>query len=146
MTTHESPADSSNTVKYERLAIDGLSIAYREAGDAANPQLVLLHGIPRLLKPRIFGGSTQASAECSTAPRWPEVLRPKFCSRRGTNGEIALIPIHATPLARLSPCQKLPSLRVRTSCRMAFSGRAAPRTPSSQLPRMSDWGTQSCSR
>ena len=31
---------------YGTVAIDGLDIAYREAGDPANPKLVLLHGFP----------------------------------------------------------------------------------------------------
>jgi len=46
MKTHDSRAASSNHVKHESLAIDGLNIAYREAGDVANPKLVLLHGFP----------------------------------------------------------------------------------------------------
>lgn len=33
-------------VAYGTLAVDGLNIAYREAGDPAAPQLVLLHGFP----------------------------------------------------------------------------------------------------
>jgi pimeloyl-ACP methyl ester carboxylesterase len=46
MKTQDSPAASSNFVKHESLSVDGLNIAYREAGDAANPKLVLLHGFP----------------------------------------------------------------------------------------------------
>ena len=37
---------SPRTVKYHAIAIDALSIAYREAGDPQNPKLVLLHGFP----------------------------------------------------------------------------------------------------
>lgn len=33
-------------VEYGTLAVDGLNVAYREAGDRANPKLVLLHGFP----------------------------------------------------------------------------------------------------
>jgi pimeloyl-ACP methyl ester carboxylesterase len=33
-------------VTYKTLSIDGLNIAYREAGDLVNPKLVLLHGFP----------------------------------------------------------------------------------------------------
>jgi pimeloyl-ACP methyl ester carboxylesterase len=33
-------------VRFGTVDIDGLSIAYREAGDAKNPKLVLLHGFP----------------------------------------------------------------------------------------------------
>ncbi len=33
-------------VKYGRVLVDGLNIAYREAGNAAQPKLVLLHGFP----------------------------------------------------------------------------------------------------
>jgi pimeloyl-ACP methyl ester carboxylesterase len=36
----------SNTVRYGTVEVDGLNIAYREAGDAAAPKLVLLHGFP----------------------------------------------------------------------------------------------------
>ena len=39
-----SPAESS--VTYSSIQIDGLKIAYREAGDPKNPKLVLLHGFP----------------------------------------------------------------------------------------------------
>ena len=34
------------TQKYATLNVEGLNIAYREAGDPANPKLVLLHGFP----------------------------------------------------------------------------------------------------
>jgi pimeloyl-ACP methyl ester carboxylesterase len=33
-------------VKFGKIKIDGLNIAYREAGDAKKPKLVLLHGFP----------------------------------------------------------------------------------------------------
>jgi pimeloyl-ACP methyl ester carboxylesterase len=33
-------------ITYGSIEIDGLNIAYREAGDSANPKLVLLHGFP----------------------------------------------------------------------------------------------------
>jgi pimeloyl-ACP methyl ester carboxylesterase len=46
MKTSDSSTGSSNYVKHESLSVDGLNIAYREAGDAANPKLVLLHGFP----------------------------------------------------------------------------------------------------
>lgn len=36
----------SPSVSYGSIAVDGLNIAYREAGDPANPRLVLLHGFP----------------------------------------------------------------------------------------------------
>src|SRR5215510_13113065 len=36
----------SQAVKYGSLAVKGLNIAYREAGDPASPKLVLLHGFP----------------------------------------------------------------------------------------------------
>ena len=35
-----------NPVEYGSIVVDGLNIAYREAGDRANPKLVLLHGFP----------------------------------------------------------------------------------------------------
>jgi pimeloyl-ACP methyl ester carboxylesterase len=34
------------TVTYQSLVVNGLNIAYREAGDHNNPKLVLLHGFP----------------------------------------------------------------------------------------------------
>ena len=40
------PAPNSPTVSYGSINIDGLNIAYREAGDAKNPKIVLLHGFP----------------------------------------------------------------------------------------------------
>jgi pimeloyl-ACP methyl ester carboxylesterase len=46
MAINYSPSISHKTVTYQTLSVDGLSIAYREAGDPANPKLVLLHGFP----------------------------------------------------------------------------------------------------
>ena len=46
MTKTYSPAISATTVTYGTLAVDGLNIAYREAGDPSSPKLVLLHGWP----------------------------------------------------------------------------------------------------
>lgn len=37
---------ASRQVRYDSIKVDGLSIAYREAGDPRNPKLVLLHGFP----------------------------------------------------------------------------------------------------
>jgi pimeloyl-ACP methyl ester carboxylesterase len=39
------PSDTT-PVRYGSIPVDGLNIAYREAGDPANPGLVLLHGFP----------------------------------------------------------------------------------------------------
>jgi len=39
-------AVSPNIVKYGTVLVDGLNIAYREAGAPQNPKLVLLHGFP----------------------------------------------------------------------------------------------------
>jgi pimeloyl-ACP methyl ester carboxylesterase len=41
----ENVADLQN-VSYRSVIVDGLNIAYREAGDPANPKLVLMHGFP----------------------------------------------------------------------------------------------------
>jgi pimeloyl-ACP methyl ester carboxylesterase len=41
-----SPTPSARTVLYRKLAVDGVEIAYREAGDPSSPKLVLLHGWP----------------------------------------------------------------------------------------------------
>jgi len=46
MKTNYTPAISKTTVKYAAEKVDGLTIAYREAGDSSNPKLVLLHGFP----------------------------------------------------------------------------------------------------
>ena len=40
------PAPVAATVSYSSIQVDGLKIAYREAGDPKNPKLVLLHGFP----------------------------------------------------------------------------------------------------
>ena len=43
-----SPAARSNdgVVKYSTIKVDGLNIAYREAGNASSPKIVLLRGFP----------------------------------------------------------------------------------------------------
>ena len=46
MKTNYVPAASETTVTYGTEKVDGLTIAYREAGNPANPKLVLLHGFP----------------------------------------------------------------------------------------------------
>jgi pimeloyl-ACP methyl ester carboxylesterase len=38
--------DSQNAVKYGTVLVDGLNIAYREAGNPSHAKLVLLHGFP----------------------------------------------------------------------------------------------------
>jgi len=40
------PVAGTKSVKYTTLSVGTLNIAYREAGDPANPKLVLLHGFP----------------------------------------------------------------------------------------------------
>ena len=60
-------AVSSTQVRYGSLSVDGLSIAYREAGDPASPKLDLLHGFPssshqyRNLIPALASRSTSAA-------------------------------------------------------------------------------------
>ena len=44
--TNYNPQISSFSVTYKTLTVDGLNIAYREAGDTSSPKLVLLHGFP----------------------------------------------------------------------------------------------------
>lgn len=44
--TNFAPSVSPKAVKYSVLTVDGLNIAYREAGPPGNPKLVLLHGFP----------------------------------------------------------------------------------------------------
>jgi pimeloyl-ACP methyl ester carboxylesterase len=39
-------SDHTQTVTYGSIAVDGLNVAYREAGNSTNPKLVLLHGFP----------------------------------------------------------------------------------------------------
>ena len=39
-------SNENASVRYGSLAVDGLNIAYREAGNPVNPKLVLLHGFP----------------------------------------------------------------------------------------------------
>jgi len=58
----ETHALSANAVQYGSVLVDGLNIAYREAGDPADPKSVLLHGFPasshqyRNLIPALAGG------------------------------------------------------------------------------------------
>src|SRR5258705_8223045 len=40
------PNTTETTVRTGSFEVEGLNIAYREAGDPGNPQLVLLHGFP----------------------------------------------------------------------------------------------------
>ena len=40
------PSVSPKAVFYKTIEVDGLKIAYREAGDAKSPKIVLLHGFP----------------------------------------------------------------------------------------------------
>jgi pimeloyl-ACP methyl ester carboxylesterase len=46
MSANYTPAISPRTVTYQTLSVNGLNIAYREAGNPAHPKLVLLHGFP----------------------------------------------------------------------------------------------------
>ena len=46
MSANYTPGTSPTTVTYQTLPVDGLNIAYREAGNPAHPKLVLLHGFP----------------------------------------------------------------------------------------------------
>ena len=46
MNTKDSRTAYPSTVKYETALVDGLNIAYREAGSSDHPKLVLLHGFP----------------------------------------------------------------------------------------------------
>jgi pimeloyl-ACP methyl ester carboxylesterase len=46
MKEHESHTASPNTVRYGTVLVEGLNIAYREAGNPSDPKLVLLHGFP----------------------------------------------------------------------------------------------------
>jgi pimeloyl-ACP methyl ester carboxylesterase len=39
-------SNDTTSVRFGTLPVDGVSIAYREAGDSKNPKLVLLHGFP----------------------------------------------------------------------------------------------------
>jgi len=46
VTTPARAGSPSGTVVYRTVEVDGLDIFYREAGDPANPTLLLLHGFP----------------------------------------------------------------------------------------------------
>ena len=46
MDKRDSTSASTSTVRYETTRVEGLNIAYREAGDRQNPKVVLLHGFP----------------------------------------------------------------------------------------------------
>jgi pimeloyl-ACP methyl ester carboxylesterase len=40
------PTINATTVAYKSIEVDGLEIAYREAGNPTNPKIVLLRGFP----------------------------------------------------------------------------------------------------
>src|SRR5262245_29223428 len=46
--THNFPGVSMdmNTIKYNRVDVDGFGVAYREAGPVSGPAVLLLHGFP----------------------------------------------------------------------------------------------------
>jgi pimeloyl-ACP methyl ester carboxylesterase len=46
MKTQNSRTAAPSSVRYETVLVDGLNIAYREAGSQQNPKIVLLHGFP----------------------------------------------------------------------------------------------------
>src|SRR6202521_1968505 len=46
MKPNYAPEVAASSVKYATEEVDGLKIAYREAGKPRNPKLVLLHGFP----------------------------------------------------------------------------------------------------
>jgi len=62
MKTQDSHTVAPSTVRYETALVDGVTIAYREAGNPQNPKLVMLHGFPasshqyRNLIPALGGG------------------------------------------------------------------------------------------
>ena len=62
MRTQDSRTAALSTVRYETALVDGVTIAYREAGNPQNPKLVMLHGFPasshqyRNLIPALGGG------------------------------------------------------------------------------------------
>src|SRR5215470_2890122 len=62
MRTQDSRTAALSTVRYETALVDGVTIAYREAGNPQNPKLVMLHGFPasshqyRNLMPALGGG------------------------------------------------------------------------------------------
>ncbi|REE27693.1 pimeloyl-ACP methyl ester carboxylesterase [Winogradskyella pacifica] len=45
-TTTSNNTSKKSTLKYKTLAVNGINIAYREAGNPKNPTIVLLHGFP----------------------------------------------------------------------------------------------------
>ena len=46
MSTEFIPESTAQSIRYNTLAVDGLNVAYREAGDLSSPKLVLFHGWP----------------------------------------------------------------------------------------------------
>lgn len=46
MSKNFTPTNTASTVRYNSIQVEGLNIAYREAGDPSSPKLVLLHGWP----------------------------------------------------------------------------------------------------
>ncbi|MBM3563771.1 MAG: hypothetical protein FJX15_12350 [Alphaproteobacteria bacterium] len=56
----ESESYSVQQVAYGAVNVDGLKIAYREAGDPKSPKLVLLHGFPASSSRTIWTSSQAA--------------------------------------------------------------------------------------
>ncbi|WP_083476336.1 alpha/beta fold hydrolase [Lacinutrix mariniflava] len=46
ITTQSSIENQKSTLRYKTLEVNGINIAYREAGNVNNPTIVLLHGFP----------------------------------------------------------------------------------------------------
>lgn len=59
--TTPSPAAAAAQVRYRSIAIDGVNIAYREAGAPDRPTLLLLHGLPS--SSRMFDGLLRELAD-----------------------------------------------------------------------------------
>ncbi len=55
------PSATTALTQHKTVQVDGLEIFYREAGDRANPTLLLLHGLPTSSRPTIRASGTARS-------------------------------------------------------------------------------------
>jgi pimeloyl-ACP methyl ester carboxylesterase len=61
------PSSTTALTQHKTVQVDGLEIFYREAGDPANPTLLLLHGLPT--SSRMFRNLIPRSPTASTSLR-----------------------------------------------------------------------------
>src|SRR5271163_1864047 len=102
------PPDDVKATKYRSMQIDGLAVAYREAGPPDAPTVLLLHGFPsssrmyqrlfpllsdryHLVAPDYVGFGHSDAPD----PSHFDYIIPSTISRTSSDGSDALCPVHA---------------------------------------------------